>query len=303
MPQGASPAAMLYVPGGTQRFVAKAATLALGAVILDLEDSVSAGAKGAARVSARSAVHRLAGAGTQVWVRVNGVLGAEGQSDLDAVISNSLTGVVLPKVDHPHHVQVADRVVRDLEHERGLRTGEVLLLPLIEDVRGLANVDAIAQESPRVYTLGFGAADFAADIGLIGDEAAVGSSPTITGARVAIVLACRNAGLARPHDAAYLVVDDEVGLRAACQWARSIGFGGKHAIHPRQVAAIEEEFRPSESEVAAAVAVVRAANEAGRRGEGASLLNGTMVDEAIIGRARTVLGRAKSVGIEPGDAM
>ena len=157
------------------------------------------------------------------------------------------------------------------------------------DVR-LAAVGRIAAAA-RVDRLAFGSGDFALDLGLEWPDER-GPSPTLVHAQVEVVLASRVAGLLAPHDGAYSRYTDTVGLRSEAERSRRLGFGGKHVIHPDQVPVVEEVFRPTPAEVERARRMVAAYAQATARGEAAVGVDGELVDEAIVGRARQVLGAA-----------
>jgi citrate lyase subunit beta/citryl-CoA lyase len=160
------------------------------------------------------------------------------------------------------------------------------LIPIVETALGVINATAIAAASPQVATLLVGVADLSAELGVI---------PTAEGlellvARSLIVLGCAAARVGRPIDGPYLNVDDEDGLRLSTRHARRVGFGGKAAIHPRQLRAIQQGFAPSPEEVVWARRVLEAFSEAERRGVGAVKLgDGSFVDAPIAERARSIL--------------
>lgn len=280
---------MLYVPADKPRFIQKATDLALPTVILDLEDSVAAARKDEARAAVRTFLTAPRPRLPVPWVRVNPVRGSLVQLDLDSVVAPGLAGLLVPKVETADDVTYLDAALRGLEEERGLVPGSVRVMPLIEGARGVANAAAIAAASSRVLTLGFGSADFLADVGLPEPVAGPEPSPTLVGAKVALVMACRLAGVRPPHDGAFLGLRDPTALAAECRRARAIGFRGKHAIHPDQVPVIRDAFMPSAEEMERARAILVAAEAAEREGRGALALDNVMVDRAVVARAEEIL--------------
>lgn len=283
--------AMLFVPGSDPAKLARIPTLPGGALLLDLEDGVAAGAKAAARegVAAALAEH---GADRPLWVRVNPFGSGLLYDDLDVVTVAGLGGVNLPKVESAHEVQCVDWLLEALERRRGLPPGRVRLLATIETGRGMERASEIAAATPRLVGLCFGAADFSRDLGLDWPPPDGRLSFTVMQAKAALVQASAAAGLEPPHDGASAEFRDLERLRAEARAARELGFGGKHAIHPAQVPVIEEVFRPSREQLAWAAEVVAAYDEHAGQGKGAFALNGVMVDAPVAARARQLLGRA-----------
>lgn len=282
-------AAMLYVPADQPRFIQKAIALRLPTMILDLEDSVAAGRKEEARAAVGDLLAATSSAPPVPWVRVNPVRGDLCRLDMESVVAPGLGGLLVPKVENEEDVTYLDRALRGLEAERGLTPGSVRIMPLIESARGVVNAVAIAAAAARVLTLGFGSADFLADLGLPGPGAGAEPSPTLVGAQVALVMACRVAGVRPPHDGAFLGLRDPAALESECRRARAIGFRGKHAIHPDQVPVIRGVFRPSPEELAGARAILDAADPAAPEGGGAFALDGAMIDRAVVARAQETL--------------
>ncbi len=246
----------LYVPGSRpDRFDKAAATGA--EVVLDLEDSVAAADKDAAR----SAVAEwLRTCDTAVQVRVN----APGSRDLEADLAVLPPDVPLrvPKVQRPD----------DLEP----MTGRVVHA-LLETALGVEQAFAIAS-APGVATIALGEADLAVELRLEGE-------PSFDWVRSRVVVASRAAGLPAPMMAAYAAVGDLDGLAASCRHGRSLGMRGRTAVHPHQVPVIRSAFLPTEAELDWAHEVLEALETTGV----ARLADGSMADAAMARRARMIL--------------
>jgi citrate lyase subunit beta/citryl-CoA lyase len=252
--------ALLFVPGDRPERFDKACASGADAVIVDLEDAVAPDAK----PRARDAIARWLTAERRIWLRLNARSTPWFEDDLALARHPGVAGIVLPKVE------AAD----DLRQLMGMRT-----IALIESARGIANVDAIAS-SAGVERLAFGSIDFAHDLAIPGEREA------LLFFRSRLVLASRLAGLAAPIDGVTVAIDDVAALRADTQHARSLGFGGKLCIHPKQVDIVREVFAPTAAEVAWAERVVAVADAAG----GAAVaVDGAMVDRPVLLRARTIL--------------
>lgn len=277
----------LFAPGANGRILSKAMDAGADAVVCDLEDSVPVADKAGARQAVAAAIAaRAADAGCQLHVRVD--RGADGydEQDLDAVVVPGLAGLRLPKAAHADEVAAVAHLVGELERTRGMPAGAVGLHPTIESAEGVDRVRELAA-APRVVSLVFGSADFLADIAAHGGD---GRDATLL-ARSAMVLASRNAGIRAPVDGAYTGLDDLAGLRESTRWARSLGFFGRSAIHPRQLAVIHDVFTPTPEEMRWARRVLAAAQEGG----GTAVVDAQFVDAPVLRRARDLLALVEGV--------
>jgi citrate lyase subunit beta/citryl-CoA lyase len=279
--------ACLVVPAAPAAKLAKGATLAADEVVLDLEDAVLPAVKDEARAAVAAA---LDGdwAAESVAVRVNAIGSPWCHQDLVALAASGhdpLTAV-LPKVEHPHDLAFADRLLSGAEAAAG-RATPVRLLALIETAAGLAAAAGIAGASARLDGLVLGYADLAASLGRAGG----GAPGDWRFAQETVLVAARAAGI-QAIDGPYLGTRDDEDLRAAAMHARTLGFDGKWAIHPGQLDALREAFTPTEEEVADAREVLDALDRAAADGAGAVGAGDRMLDEALARSARRVLARA-----------
>jgi citrate lyase subunit beta/citryl-CoA lyase len=289
---------LMFVPGHRSRMVQRAlglgdfAPTGLDVAILDLEDGVPPDEKDRARV-AIAAVLDLpsSGQGPARYVRVNRDTGAR-DADLAAVLRPGLDGIVLPKIDHPDEVTSLTRDLEKREDAAGLAGGSIRVVASIESARGLLEGRAIAASTDRVIALLFGAEDFARDLSLPTEREA--EAAELVYARSAVVVA---AVAARRHaiDGIWSDVTDAAGLRRDALQGRRLGFFGKSLIHPAQIETINEIFSPSPAEVAYARRVVDAFDVAQARGDGAVALDGKLLDQPIVERARGTLLRHHAV--------
>lgn len=270
---------LLFVPADQPRRLEKAHDRGADAVILDLEDAVSAQDKAAARAAAGEAVGVLAVRGVEVLVRINSAL-REGLADLEAVTRPGLTAVMAPKVKDAWRLVALSEALDDLEAERGLPVGSVGLTALIESPAALPRLEAIAG-APRVVALAFGGEDFSADLGAPPTFAALGQACQ----QVAYAAAGACVG-ALGVPASIGEFRDLAAWRAGLEQARAMGMTGALCIHPDQVAHANAAFTPRAEETAHAEAVLEAW-EAAASGVGA--LDGKMIDAPVAARARRVL--------------
>ncbi len=289
---------MLFAPGNQARKVEKAlAEVPADAVILDLEDAVPVAAKEETRTHVAAALDLPRRAGVRVYVRANGVETPWLFGDLDSVVRVGLDGILLPKTADAHHVFLVDRYLSHLETARGLVPGGVELMPLIESAVGVTHLPEIrGLACPRVKAVGFGAADYTAEVGAVwtaGEE-------ELLFARTQLVLHSRLAGLEPPVDTVYPHFRDSEGLERTTARSRGLGFQGRMCIHPDQVAPVNRIYSPTADEVAWAEEVLAAFSEAEARSVGAIQVRGQLIDYAFLPRARRILEAAKTQGSTTG---
>ncbi|HYK83186.1 MAG TPA: CoA ester lyase [Gemmatimonadales bacterium] len=292
----------LAVPGSQPALFRKAFDSEADYVFLDLEDAVAPADKEAARRHVVAALLEFdwTARGKTVCVRINGIDTPYMYRDVIDVVEpagHRLDGVLVPKVGVPADVYLVDALLTQIEMARGMAR-RIGIEVLIETALGLANVEAIAQASPRLEALHFGVADLAASLHArtvsIG-----GSNPDYPGdqwhaALVRMVTACRAYGL-RAIDGPFGDFQDPAGYRAAARRAAALGYEGKWAIHPAQIPLANEVFTPLPAELERARRILTALEEAARAGRGAAQLDGRMIDAASARMARNVVEIAAAI--------
>lgn len=268
----------LVVPGSSEKMLGKAATLEADEIVLDLEDAVAPGLKEQAR---DLVVTALAGLDRQVAVRVNEVGSRWVVDDVVGLAraARPPASLVVPKVESRDDVVFIDTLLRSLG-------SDVRLQLLIETARGIRQLDAILTGSSRVDAVILGYADLAASLG----SAPYRPDGSWAPYQSAVVSAARAVGV-QPVDGPYLTLDDTDGLQASLSEARSLGFTGKWAIHPAQVAPAISAFAPTEAQVEQARAVLAQLEGSA---DGALRHGGQMIDEAVAKQARDVLSRVRA---------
>jgi citrate lyase subunit beta/citryl-CoA lyase len=224
-------------------------------------------------------------------VRVNALSTEYGYGDLVAVVQHGVDGIMLAKVSAADEIKLADWMISQQERERGLPSGSVDLLPLIETGAGLAAVESIARASKRVRRLAFGAADMTRDLGIEWSR----EETELLALRTMLVLGSRAAGIEAPIDLAWIAPRDVEGFANSVRSGRVMGFQGKLCIHPDQIQAVNAAFSPTEAQVAKACRVIEVFRDAEVRGVAAVILDGEMIDYALVAQAEQVLARAKRV--------
>lgn len=271
----------LYVPGDARDMLDGALARGADAVIVDLEDSIAPAAKDAARAMVVEWVSSLAGdprTRAEVWVRINATPQWRAK-DLRALVGLDLDGVIVPKAS----AELVIEVNRALGGDNAPRVAA-----LVEDAQALVTLATLAA-TPGLSHLGMGEADLRAQLHLDPGQHEAELRPL----RLAVVVASAAAGIQPPVGATSTDFRDLDTLRASTTRLRRLGFAGRTAIHPRQVAVINEVFTPSEDEIADARNLVDRLDTATRDGMGVVTdADGRMVDEAVARQARHTLGLA-----------
>jgi citrate lyase subunit beta / citryl-CoA lyase len=262
----------LFVPSTRPDRFAKAAASGADRVILDLEDAVAPSEKIDAR---RNLVNEVIPHDVPVYVRVNSALTPWFDDDLATAARLSIRGILLPKADSAAHVERAAAAIAP-EH---------VIVPIIETAVGLWNVLGVARAS-RVERLVFGALDFALDTGMHDADGAFDY------ARSRIAIASKVAGIAPPVDAVTLGIDDQALLKRHATRSWRFGFGGKLCIHPKQIRATNDAFRPSDEDVAWARAILD--EQAARPQDAVFAHRGELVDRPVLERAKLIVAAVGS---------
>ena len=284
----------LFIPGDSEKKLAKADAAGADAIILDLEDSVAP----AKKQDAREKTHRFltdrprSQRGYQIWVRINPLDSDLALSDLAAIVPAAPDGIMIPKPEGPAEVQQLSHYLDALEVQAGLEPRAIKIVPVASETPGsvFRLGDYAGAGLDRLEAITWGAEDLSAALGASTNLDASGDwASTYKMTRSLVLLAAHAAGV-QAIDTLYVDFRNEDGLRASCRAARSEGFTGRLAIHPAQVPIINECFSPSVEEVdhAKRVLAAFAANpDAGTVG-----LDGKMIDIPHLKQARRVLAQA-----------
>ncbi len=269
---------VLYIPGSKTRALDKARTLAVDAVIFDLEDAVAPDEKPAARVTLAQELgtggyghrHRL--------VRINGLDTTWGADDARAVVAMDCDAVLLPKVESAEDIDALYTYAPNMS-----------VWCMIETPRGVLNALAIA-DHPAVKGFILGTNDLAKDIGCAtgGDRAAMMAALQTT------LMAARAAGIACV-DGVFNAFKDEDGLRFECEQGRALGMDGKTLIHPAQIDIANATFAPSADLIDLSKRQIEAYDTAIARGEAVGVVDGKIVENLHVETARAVLSKAQAI--------
>jgi citrate lyase subunit beta/citryl-CoA lyase len=284
----------LFVPASRPELFAKALAGDADALSFDLEDAVQEARKAEARGTLEAFLRQASERppGKILIVRVNGLTTPHFEADLRAVAWAGVDMINLPKPESAQDVRAAAAALARVEAER--RIGRPIgILANIESPRGLRLALEIATAHPRVVGLQLGLGDLFEPYGI--DRA---DARAVHATQLTVRVAAAEAGI-WACDTVYGTVADPEGFTREADAARRLGFIGKSCIHPTQVPLANAVFRPSDAEIAAALKVVEAARGAERRGVGAFLVDGRMIDIPFVKRAESILAAARRLGLAP----
>lgn len=236
---------LLLVPADDARKLARGLASDADALILDLEHGVAPARRDQARASLRDFIFgaRQQPRRPRLFVRINGLDTDLCGADLDAVMPAGPDGIVLPKCRSGADVQQLGARLAVREAECGLPDGACAILPLATETAGsLFALASYAGSSQRLAGLAWGVQSLAAALGAQTSRLPDGAlTAPFQLARTLTLAGARAAGVA-PVDTVFAAIGDEAGLRAECEAARRDGFCAKMAIHPTQIAVINEIF-------------------------------------------------------------
>ena len=280
----------LYVPGDKPEVLAKALGRGADALIVDLEDAVAPASKDAARIVVAEWLSGLPAAAdnpVQVWIRINS--GEMGHTDVRAVLSPAVTGVVAAKTESAEELVALHAVLTAMEDKLELPAGSIGVVPLLESANAVLNALSIAK-APRVQRLQVGEADLRADIGV--ELGADGRELLYVRSQVVLISAA--AGIDPPVGPVDTNFRDTEALAESTRAVKRMGYVGRACIHPAQAAIVNEVFTPTADEVAAAKDLIARFDAAMAAGDGVCLdAQGRMVDEAVVRQARRTLSLAR----------
>jgi citrate lyase subunit beta/citryl-CoA lyase len=295
----------LSVPGSSERFLAKAPGVPADMTFLDLEDAVAPLEKEGARAKVVAAIRELPWDDRVICVRVNAWDTRWTYGDVIEVVSGAgerLDEIMLPKVQTAAEVVALDLLLTQIEENVGLPVGHVGIEAQIETARGLINVEEICAASPRLETIIFGPADFAASMEM----------PVLTGGVQIpdypgdhfhyvfskILMAGRANGL-QVIDGPFLRVREPEEFRDYCKRTRILGYDGKWALHPDQVTILNEIYSPTQEQFDNAWAILDAYKQATEHElKGAVMFGEEMIDEASRKMALKFVSRGERAGLK-----
>ena len=281
---------LLFVPADSEKKLAKSKSSSADALILDLEDSVAAENRPVARALVKEYLQEQH---TQaIWVRINPLGSEDFIRDIEAVTASKPAGFVVPKPDGPHALNVINAHLITRETAAGLPHGAIRLLPVATETPIAAmSLQDYRSPPPRLAAMTWGAEDLSAALGAAGNRDESGEFLLTYKIVRSLCLIAAKAADVPAIETLHADFRDSKGLERAARAAQREGFAGMLAIHPDQVAIINDAFTPSASDVEYAKRVVAAFAS----GAGVASLDGKMLDQPHLKQAKTVLSLAEQI--------
>jgi len=276
---------LLFIPGNNPAMLQNADVFGADAVIFDLEDAVNVTEKDNARNLMHYYLESHKNLPMEVIVRINGLDTDYYKEDLEAIVSDNIDTIMLPKAKI-QEVNELDKLLTTIELNKKM-TKKIKVLPIIELAKSVLEVDVIAS-LPRVDGILLGAEDLTSDM----EVARTKGGKEIEYARSKVAMACR-AYQIDAVDTPFTDVNDPEGLKTDCLNAQTLAMNAKAAIHPNQIDTINEVFLPAPKLILWAKRVKAASDEALSKGIGVFSLDGKMVDKPVIERANKILAKAE----------
>jgi len=274
----------LYLPGNTPSLMINAGIHTPSAIILDLEDAVAPDKKYEARFLVRNALRGLNFMEAERMVRINQL--PAGLEDLEFVVPHYVNLILLPKCESAAQVREVNDHIAAIQKKSG-QTEKIWLMPIIESAMGVLKSLEIAQAADNVVALAIGLEDYTADLGVSRTPEGLES----LFARSYIINACRAAGI-QAIDSVFSDVGDIDALKENVLRSKVLGFDGMGCIHPRQIKVIHDNFAPDEAEIEKAKSIIRAFEEATKKGLGVVSLGTKMIDAPVVKRAQRTIDLA-----------
>jgi len=274
---------LIFVPGNNPRFLEKAKSLSADVVCFDLEDSVPDKEKKKARVLIKNALKKRNQYSSSIFVRTNSPDSGKIEADLKEIVQKGIDGIVIPKVNSAKELKKIEKTISSLEKKRKIKG--IRLMPSIESALGVVNCYEIASASKRIDALVFGIFDLLNDMGI---EYTKGNPRGAKYSRYKVPVAAAAAGVA-VIDGIWQDLKDKKGFTQDCQVGKSLGYSGKSVIHPDQIKTVHKIFHPSKPEIAWAKKVCSVYEKSTKKGKGATVVDGKMIDEVHYKWAKAVL--------------
>ena len=278
-------ASSLYVPCGDERKLAKAVTLPVDDVTIDLEDAIAPSQKAQARAALARTIAAFASTRIQTRVRINAVSTDLWADDIRAAIAAGVKRLVVPKLESRSQIEAVDEFL-DAEGGR-----EMTYSVILETAASVLWMDELIVANGKMRSASIGFADLCADMGIRWHDAFTKLPALFAAERTRLAMTLRARGLNPSWDTAWLAIDDLEGLRRDAEFGRRLGCVGKVAIHPKHLDIINEVYAPDEAEVARARRIVEAFEASVDSGVGALKVDGMMIDIPVVNEARAFLER------------
>jgi len=272
----------IFTPGLRPDMYPKALASGADIVCVELEDGIAPKDKAEAREKALALFEKLqADDGVERIVRINSMRERFGIEDVNAILASKTPppALMMPKIRTPDEVTILDQLLTEAGHETRLHV-------IIETNEGLEAAFEIAKCSDRIDAMFFGGVDMAAELRCQNNYDA------LLYARSRVVHASAAAGL-DVIDVPYLDLDDPDGMRIEAERVRDLGFSGKGSVHPKQIAALNEVFTPSEAQITRARRII---SEFEKANTGLVVIDGKLIEKPVLRDMYRIVAIADRMG-------
>ncbi len=276
---------VLYMPGANTRALEKAKTIPADALILDLEDAVAPDAKAQARANIVAAVTGGGYGNKELVIRCNGLDTEWGNDDIAAAAQAGPHAVLFPKINSADELRRVENALTEAN-----APAHTMIWAMLESPEAVLRAYDICNASDRLTVVVVGTNDLAKELRA---AQVPGRAPLMHGLSMFV-----NAARAANKiilDGVYNAIDNADGFAAECLQGAQMGFDGKTLIHPSQVDPCNRAYSPSDEEIAHALRVIAAFDEAMAAGKGVVTVDGRMIENLHVDNARRVLAVAESI--------
>ena len=281
---------LLFIPGNNPAMLQNCDVFDSDAVIIDLEDAVSVTEKDAARALVSEFLNAMAEQPPmELIIRINGLDTEYYTADLEAVVSDKIDTVMLPKAT-VEYLEKLDKLLSEIEKKKRM-SKKIGVVPIVELAISVLQIEEIVK-CPRVNGVLLGAEDLSGDVGVMRTK----KGNEILYPRMRLAYACA-AYKIDAIDTPFTDTNDNDALTEDCLFVNNLGFNAKAAIHPNQVPVINSVFVPAQKSIEWALRVEEAARQASLKGLGVFSLDGKMVDKPVIQRAENIIKKARKYNL------
>ncbi len=281
---------LLFIPGNNPAMLQNCDVFDSDAVIIDLEDAVSVTEKDAARALVSEFLNAMAEQPPmELIIRINGLDTEYYPADLEAVVSDKIDTIMLPKAT-VEYLEKLDKLLSGIEKKKRM-SKKIGVVPIVELAISVLQIEEIVK-CPRVNGVLLGAEDLSGDVGVMRTK----KGNEILYPRMRLAYACA-AYKIDAIDTPFTDTNDNDALTEDCLFVNNLGFNAKAAIHPNQVPVINSVFVPAQKSIEWALRVEEAARQASLKGLGVFSLDGKMVDKPVIQRAENIIKKARKYNL------
>lgn len=281
---------MMFVPAHNQKLLDSSVKRDADALILDIEDSVPANDKQAARENIKEFVKRDDLNNKLIFCRVNDRESGELLRDAYQLTIDGVTGFIYPKATKGEDIYFFGKLLETIEYEKGIPVGTFKIIPLIETTGAVMNIQDICKACTRVIAVGFGCEDYVTDLKGKHDDA----GQSIFFARNMIANGARACGVI-PIDTPHIKVHDLDDLERNLKVVKQLGFEGMFVLNPKELPLVNQYFSPSEEEIAWAEEMVQLAEEAVREGKGVAVKENKFIGPPMLKMANNIIEKQRKI--------